>query len=191
MDRFALRQLIQADLFRYYGGSGTKHLLQNLITNPGFRYTFFFRKCGHYHNSTGILSKARFYFYLAFLKHYSYKFGIQISPFTSIGPGLYIEHFGNIVVNRYARLGKNINLHPGITIGATYRGCNQGTPIIGDNVWIGANAVIVGNIKIGDNVIIAPLTYLNSDVPDNAVIAGNPGIIISFRGVEGYINNKI
>lgn len=55
----------------------------------------------------------------------------------------------------------NCNIHKGVTIGQENRGKRQGTPIIGDNVWIGMNVTIVGNIKIGNDVLIAPNTYLN------------------------------
>ncbi|MFA4826234.1 MAG: hypothetical protein WC593_13870 [Methanoregula sp.] len=44
---------------------------------------------------------------------------------------------------------------------------------------------------IGNNVLIAPLSYVNFDVPDNAVVAGNPAQIISYSGTDGYINNKL
>jgi serine O-acetyltransferase len=59
-------------------------------------------------------------------------------------------------------------------------------------VWIGANAVIVGGITIGSNVLIAPNSYVNFDVPANSVVVGNPGAIYATeRATEAYINNKI
>ena len=61
-------------------------------------------------------------------------------------------------------------------------------PTIKDNVWIGTNAVIVGNITIGEDVLIAPLTYVNFDVPDHSIVIGNPGKIISRENAtEDYI----
>jgi serine O-acetyltransferase len=65
-------------------------------------------------------------------------------------------------------------------------------PTIGDEVWIGANAVIVGGIKIGNNVLVAPNSYINFDVPNHSVVLGNPASIIpNDHATEGYINNKI
>ncbi len=64
----------------------------------------------------------------------------------------------------------------------------MGCPVIGDRVWIGANAVVVGRITIGDDVLIAPLSFVNFDVPDKAVVAGNPAKIINYNGSEGYVN---
>ena len=64
--------------------------------------------------------------------------------------------------------------------------------VIGDNVWIGANAVIVGKINIGNNVLIAPLSYVNFDIPSNSIVIGNPAKIIPRENAtEGYIENAI
>lgn len=95
-----------------------------------------------------------------------------------------------VTITPLATIGNNLNMNHGAVIGSTYRGKREGAPTIGNNVWIGTHAVVVGKIIIGDNVLIAPLTHVNFDVPDNAVVAGNPGKIISFSGTEGYVNNK-
>lgn len=77
-------------------------------------------------------------------------------------------------------------------IGQENRGKRKGTPIIGNEVWIGANAVIVGNVKIGNDVLIAPLSYVNFDVPDHSIVVGNLAKIISKEfATKDYINNKI
>lgn len=75
---------------------------------------------------------------------------------------------------------------------SSVHGKNQGFPVIGDEVWIGTNAVIVGGITIGNNVLIAPNAYVNFDIPENSVVMGNPGKIYeSENATEGYINNKV
>ena len=58
------------------------------------------------------------------------------------------------------------------------RGKRKGTPVNGDRCRIGTNAVIVGNVKIGSDVLIAPHTFVNSDVPDHRMVIGNPGRVI-------------
>ncbi|WP_366145427.1 hypothetical protein [Duncaniella sp.] len=70
-----------------------------------------------------------------------------------------------------------VNIHKGVTIGQENRGKRKGTPIIGSYVWIGINSTIVGSITIGDDVLIAPNTYLNRDVPAHSIVFGNPAII--------------
>ena len=94
---------------------------------------------------------------------------LEISTNTQIGAGLYIGHPFCITINPKAILGKNINIHKGVTIGQTNRGKRKGVPTIGNNVWIGINSTIVGNITIGDDVLIAPNSYVNCDVPSHVL----------------------
>ncbi|AZI33348.1 serine acetyltransferase [Kaistella carnis] len=126
------------------------------------------------------------------LRHYQIKYGFQIYPETQIGEGLYLGHWGALVINPKAKIGKNCNIAQGVTIAQANRGKNEGVPEIGDEVWIGPNAVIVGKIIIGNNVLIAPNAYVNFDVPSHSVVVGNPGNIVpNTQATEGYINHKI
>ena len=89
-------------------------------------------------------------------------------------------------------LGKNVNIATGVSIGQENRGARKGCPVIGDEVWIGTNAVVVGNINIGNDVLIAPLAYVNFDVPDHSIVLGNPAKIIHRENAtEYYIENKV
>ncbi|MCX5844422.1 MAG: serine acetyltransferase, partial [Deltaproteobacteria bacterium] len=103
---------------------------------------------------------------------------------------LYLGYGENITIAEYATIGNNVNVNHGAVIGRTNRGNKKGVPTIGDCVWIGTNAVVVGNIIIGNNALIAPLSHVNFDVPENAVVAGNPAKIISYKGTDGYITKK-
>ena len=65
-------------------------------------------------------------------------------------------------------------------------------PVVGNEVWIGINATLVGAIHIGNDVLIAPNSYVNCDVPDHSIVLGNPCIIKRKKNAtEGNINNKI
>lgn len=122
---------------------------------------------------------------------YSRKYGLEISPEASIGKGLYLGHPYNITVGSGCVLSDNINLHKGCTIGST-SGDNWGSPVIGNCVWIGINATVVGKITIGDDVMIAPGAYVNFDVPSHSVVIGNPGEIHhKENATEAYIRNRI
>lgn len=129
--------------------------------------------------------------------YYFYRFGqvkrrnhIEIGAKTKIGKGLYIGHPYCITINPDAVIGSNVNIHKGVTIGQENRGTRKGAPTIGDYVWIGVNVTIVGGIKIGNDVLIAPNAYVNCDVPDHCVVFGNPCIIKHRENAtEGYINN--
>lgn len=72
---------------------------------------------------------------------------------------------------------KNCNIHKGVTIGQENRGVRKGTPFIGNEVWIGINATTVRGIHIGSDVLIAPNTYVNCDIPDHSIVFGNSCII--------------
>ena len=115
---------------------------------------------------------------------------IELHYNTRIGDGLYIGHPYGITINPQAVIGMNCNIHKGVTIGQENRGRRAGTPTIGNKVWIGVNATVVGNITIGDDVLIAPNSYVNCDVPSHSVVFGNP-CIIKHRdnATEKYINN--
>ena len=126
------------------------------------------------------------------LNHYRFKYGFEIPFETQIGPGLYLGHAFNITINSGTIIGKNCNIHKGVVIGQTNRGKKKGCPVIGDCVWIGINAAIVGKIVIGDDVLIAPNSFVNCDIPSHSVVFGNPCVIKPCNNAtEGYINKKI
>lgn len=120
------------------------------------------------------------------------KLNIEIFGKNQIGEGLYIGHPYGITINSEVIIGNNCNIHKGVTIGQENRGIRKGTPIIGNEVWIGINATIVGQITIGNDVLIAPNSFVNCDVPSHSVVFGNPCIIKhKNNATEGYINNKV
>ena len=178
--------LIKADLYRYAGQTGTKAFLRSLRI-PGFRYTYFLRKSAatRKYSPLGIVYRLLYY-------RYTYKYGFQIAYHTKIGKGLQISHFGGVVVNSKAVIGVNCYLSHNITIGQTNRGRTKGYPVIGDRVWIGAGAVVVGGVTIGNNVLIAPNAYVNFDVPANSIVLGNPAkIIANEQATADYIVNTV
>ena len=119
------------------------------------------------------------------------KYGLEILS-DNIGPGLYIGHAHNINVSPLAKIGKNCNLNKGCTIGRENRGKREGAPTLGDDVWIGTNSVVVGNIHIGNDVLIVPNSYVNFDVPDHSIVLGNPGKIIKKdNATDSYITMRI
>jgi serine O-acetyltransferase len=101
----------------------------------------------------------------------------------------HIGHFGGIIVNPDAIIGKNCNISHQVTIGITRRGERRGYPTIGDNVFIGPGAKIIGGVNIGDNVAIGANCVVTKDAPPNTVVVGIPGKVISLSGSQGYINH--
>ena len=151
-------------------------------------YQYFFRKISFTPPHFSLIKM----YYKAMLKIARFFYHVELSAGTKIGAGLYIGHPYGITINPKAVLGKNINIHKGVTIGQENRGGRKGVPTIGNEVWIGINSTIVGKITIGDDVLIAPNSYVNCDVPSHSVVFGNPCIIKHREhATEGYINNKI
>lgn len=105
---------------------------------------------------------------------------------TQIGPDLKLGYGGiALVIHKDSRIGKSCSISQSVTIGRK-RGKNDGVPIIGDNVYIGANSVVFGNITIGDNCIIAPCTLVNKSISSNSIVAGNPFRVINKITKENY-----
>lgn len=178
MKYLEIKNIINKDLYRYYGHTSGKLFFKSYLLIPGFQFTFWLR--------LGKILKNPIIKYYIYRK--SIKFGIQISIDTEIGEGLYIGHFGGIVVSGGAKIGNNCNISQNVTIGLNPRGKRKGTPIIGNNCYIAPGAKIIGGIKIGNNVAIGANAVVTNDVPDNAVAVGVPAKIISYRGSDGYVN---
>lgn len=177
--------MFKKDLFRYYGAEG-ESLLKKLFRPMELKYIKAFRRAG------GCRVPVLKQIYELRRMHLANKTQIQIPSRTQIGEGFYIGHCGRIIIHPDVKIGKNVNIATGVTIGQENRGVRQGVPTISDNCWIGTNAVVVGNIKIGSDVLIAPLTYVNFDVPDHSIVIGNPGkIIYRENATEAYICNRI
>lgn len=173
--------VVYADLYRSNGGKGFWKLLDTAIRKADFRWILLFRL---------YQDRKHPFLFRWLLRRYSRKTGIQIGWHTRIGEGLVLVHCGDIAVNNEAVIGKNCTLYHGVTIGMEFRGKRKGNPTIGNNVWIGSNACVVGNITIGDDVLIAPLSFVNFDVPSHSIVIGNPAKIVHCdRATEYYITH--
>lgn len=107
------------------------------------------------------------------MRKYGRMMGLQIPP-HAIDFGIKLYHWGWMIVNGKAKIGKNLTIYPGVTVG----GAKTGVPSIGDNVFLGLGSKVFGGITIGNNVIVAPNAVVVKDVPDNCVVAGVPAKII-------------
>jgi putative colanic acid biosynthesis acetyltransferase WcaB len=105
---------------------------------------------------------------------------LELRPRTQIGPGLRLEHGFALVVNDQTVIGRNVHLRHGITIGCVKMsdGSQGPSPVIDDNVEIGANACVIGGLRVGRNSKIGAGAVVVKDVPPNVVVAGNPAVVI-------------
>ena len=173
------------DLYRFYGQAG-EGFFKRLLRPQELKYLALFRK------TQSCNFKPLKLFYTVKLKLLSHKTHIQIPARTKIGEGFYIGHSGRVIIHPDAEIGKNVNVGTGVTIGYENRGERKGAPKISSNCWIGTNSVVVGNITVGEDVMIAPLTFVNFDVPPHSIVVGNPAKIIHRENAtEDYICNTI
>jgi serine O-acetyltransferase len=107
------------------------------------------------------------------LMQLSMKLGFTI-PLHVFGPGLSLVHYGSVVVNWNARVGRNAWVHSGVNIGEAY----GKAPWIGDDVYFGPGAKLFGEIKVGDGAIIGANAVVNRDVPPNVAVGGVPARVI-------------
>lgn len=113
---------------------------------------------------------------------------VELPADLNVGPGLFFGHPYCITINPDAIIGNHVNIHKGVTIGIENRGERKGVPTIGNYVWIGVNATVVGKITIGDDVLIAPNSFVNCDVPAHSIVIGSPCIIKNREhATEGYM----
>ena len=109
------------------------------------------------------------------------KTGIEIHPGAVIGKDLFIDHGTGVVIGETAIVGDNVTLFHGVTLGGTGKEKGKRHPTIGNNVFIGSGAKILGNITIGDNVKIGANAVILKDVPSNVTIVGVPGKIVRYH----------
>ena len=102
--------------------------------------------------------------------------GITLPLSAEIGPGLRIWHFGNVMLHGKVVIGANCTLHHGVTIGS--RRARGAAPTLGDNVYVGAYAQLLGGIRVGSNCRIGAMSVVLEDVPDGATAVGNPARVV-------------
>lgn len=154
-----------------------------------WRFEILLRYCEYYNNKKkNIFQKLLFLLIKYKFHNYSIKLGFSI-PLNVADKGLSIAHYGSIVINSNAKIGKNCRIQENVTIGAT--GGNNDSPILGDNVFIASGARLIGNIIIGNEVSIGANAVVTRSFPQNHItLAGVPARIISSKGSEGFIKYK-
>jgi serine O-acetyltransferase len=105
-------------------------------------------------------------------------YGIELPYTARIGSRLRIEHQGVIVVHSQAVIGDDCRLHQGVTLGAHERDGKLGVPTLGNGVYVGANATIIGNTVVGNGATIGAGSVVIRDVPAGATAAGVPARVL-------------
>lgn len=179
--------LVDFKKYQKYGQG--KSALVLFFTNQGIWALLVYRISNYIYNSKipNFLKRILLVFAVLWQKWIEIITGISISYTADIGEGLYIGHFGGIIINASTVMGINCNISQGVTIGVSGRGNNRGVPVIGNHVYIGANAVIAGKISIGNNCVIGGNSLVTSSFPENKTIVGVPAKVISDNTSKDYI----
>ena len=119
-----------------------------------------------------------------------FKNGCLIGRRAQFGPGLVLMHPHGVVINGGVRGGRNVVIESGVVIGAARNGPNVQVPTIGNNVFIGAGAKILGPVTIGDNVTIGANAVVVKDVPDGATVVGIPARAVHSKADSARVPNS-
>lgn len=180
-------QLIVSDYKKYrkYGAS----FLVIVFLTQGFWAIFQYRIAHFFHTKIRIQPFRLLFMSIIYIwqKAIEVMTGISIPASAKIGHSFYIAHFGGIILNSNTIIGYNCNISQGVTIGVSGLDEKRGVPIVGNNVYVGANSVLVGKIVIYDNVLIGACSFVNSDVAENGVVLGVPAVLLSNKSSKGYI----
>jgi serine O-acetyltransferase len=153
-----------------------RSVLEILLCYPGF-HVMRFHRAAHWLWRHDMKVPARW------LSHVGrFLTGIEIHPGATIGEGFFIDHGMGVVIGETAEIGRNVTMYHGVTLGGTSWNKGKRHPTIEDNVIIGANASILGAIKIGHNSKIGSGSVVNKEVPPNSTVVGIPGRIVFREG---------
>ena len=180
-------KLLRSDYLKYknYGG----HFISILFFTQGFWAIFQYRVANYFFLKLKLplVRQLILSICLVWRKGIEIATGISIPASAKIGHSFYIGHFGGIFLNAEVVIGNNCNISQGVTIGVSGTLEKRGVPIIGNNVYIGANSVVVGQIIVEDDVLIGACSLVNSNIPQGAIVLGVPAKIISKNSSKGYI----
>ena len=138
-----------------------------------------FKAMVYYYLSHKLYLKKHFFMARYLCEKAKRKTGIEIHPGASIGKNLFIDHGTGVVIGETAIIGDNVTMFHGVTLGGTGNEKDKKRhPTIGNNVFIGSGAKILGNIKIGNNVKIGANAVVLKDVENDRTVVGIPGYVV-------------
>lgn len=170
-NKIKVSDYIKSDLFRLGNGISKSAFFKAYRINKCFRFLVWFRLARHYN----ILNKRKQLFVIAIITKFMYKklstkYAIDFPLSVKVGYGLKINHGFALVVNYKSIIGNNVMLTHSVTLASE----KNEAPVIGNKVRISPGVVIVGGVNIGDNVVIGANALVNKNVPDSSVSVGVP-----------------
>ena len=150
--------------------------IEVLLTYSGLHALMYFR-------TANLLRRLRVPLFPRMISQFSrWVTGIEIHPGATIGRAFFIDHGMGVVIGETTVVGDNVTLYQGVTLGGTGKEKGKRHPNIGNNVVVGTGAKVLGNITIGDNSYIGANAVVIKDVPPNSTVVGVPGRITKQEG---------
>lgn len=174
---------LQADTYRHFGKSSRLALFKGVLLNESFRYLVTLRCCQAAHQALPIFRWILFPVARVCHGWASHLANVVVPWRTSMAPGVALPHARGIMINPCVQIGRNVTIFHGVTLGqrdqVDMHGFRTvGCPVIEDDVWIGPNAIIVGNVTIGRGCRIAGGAFVFETIPPYCLVMGNPGVIV-------------
>lgn len=179
----------KADIGRLRRYGSKQSTLRLLLTNQGLWACCCYR-AGRWlgdHPLPPVLRQLVMVFYHAWWKWIEMATGISISPDCRIGPGLYIGHFGQIILHPETVMGRDCNLSQGVTVGLAELDSKWGVPTMGDRVYIAPGAKIIGPIHLAEGTVVGANAVVLRSTEENDVVGGIPAKVISHKGSAEFI----
>jgi serine O-acetyltransferase len=173
---------IKADFARYREEGDSRW---RILTNPAV-WTLLWYRFGHWlycENAPRVVRLPLKVIYKIGYRFQEVVMQMRLEPTAKIGGGLMLSHIGSINLHPDAVIGTDCDIAHLVTIGVSTLG-RPGVPRLGNRVYVGTGATIIGNITIGDGAKIAANTLVISSVPAGATVLGVPGRVIMVRSPE-------
>lgn len=152
-----------------------KNILE-VISYPGV-WAIYIHRIAHFFYKIGLPVIPRW------ISHFSrFLTGIDIHPGATIGKGFFIDHGAGVVIGETTVIGDNVTLYQGVTLGGTGKEHGKRHPTLGNNVVIGAEAIVLGNITIEDGSRVGAGALVTKSVCSNCTVVGNPARVIAREG---------
>jgi len=184
---------MNADVYRAYGQSSHLLFWKGLLFDPTLRVVLTHRLANRKRSWPGGVAVCLFFKLIH--RWAQRKAGVDFPSSSAIDFGLKITHGWGLVVTGGARIGSNVTLFNGVTIGRkdkiTATGRISGFPVIGNDVWVGPHAVIVGAVNVGDGAIIAPGAIVIGDVKAGQIVGGNPARVLRAECIADVVNRVV
>jgi serine O-acetyltransferase len=180
---------VKADIGRLRRYGSRESTLRLLLFNQGIWACVCYRT-GRWlndHRPPPGIRQVVMFFYHVWWKWVEMNTGISISPDCRIGPGLYIGHFGQIILHSDVVMGRDCNLSQGVTLGLAERDGKWGVPTVGDRVYIAPGAKIIGPIHLADGTVVGANAVVTRSTEPNDIVAGIPAKVISTKGSGEFI----